>query len=374
MKFELNIAGQKQTIDVNDTPVVANVSLPITITPIIPPAPQYLNLRDFGAIADGRTDCQAAFAKALAAAKSGGKQLYVPPGKYVHSSTLDVDSVTMFGDGDLSEVISNNPLKSAIYMKGTNPTLRSLKHTVNTNGIPRQHAGDQASIVPWFAQGFTVENVTVFGGASIGVLVYGSNNGKVLNCRVNKTLADSYHMTNGSRLITVSRNWSRECGDDGVAVVSYKSNANICSDIVIAENDVGYNTWGRGITISGGRNIKVTSNIVTRTNGAGLLIASEGEPWNTYGVDSIVASKNSLIECVTNTTIGHPAALVTGRVDFPVSNVLLESTVIKDPRNDAFRFDQHLSNIIVKSSVVTGVKVGYKTFNVHPNSAANVTI
>ncbi len=374
MKFELNIAGQKQTIEVNDAPVVATVSLPITITPAPPPAPEYLNLLDFGAVPNGVVDCQTAITNALAAAKSQKKKLYVPAGRYLHSNVINIDSVEVFGEGNLSEFVASNPSRACIFLKGVNPVLRSVRHLISTVGITRMSAAEQASIVAWMANGFNVENVTVEGAASIGVLVYGSNNGLVRQCRVLNTLADSYHVTYGSSNVGILGNYSRNCGDDGVAVVSYGGNPKACSAISIIGNDVGYNTWGRGIAVSGGNNITIEGNTITRTNAAGMLIVAEGAPWNTYAVDGVVCRKNNVIDCVQNATIGHPAVLVAGRSGFPVSNVTFESTVVTNPRNDGFRFDQFLSNIVVRGSVVTGVRPGYRAFNVSSSSSGNVTI
>jgi hypothetical protein len=374
MKLEITIAGVKQTIDVVDTAVQSSVTLPITVTPILPPKPEYLNLLDFGALPNGTTDCLSAINAALAAAKSQKKKLYIPPGRYLHSNVFTIDSVEVFGEGDLSEFVAGNALRACIFLKGSGSVLRSVKHTISTVGIQRQSAAEQASICAWMATGFNIENVTIAGGASIGVLVYGSTSGLVRQCRVTNTLADSYHVTYASSNIGVLSNFARNCGDDGVAVVSYGGNPTWCSNVSVIGNDVGHNTWGRGITVCGGTGITIEGNTVSRSNAAGLLIAAEGSPWNTYSVNTVVCRRNTLSDCVQNATIGHPAVLVTGRAGFPVANVTFESTVVSNPRNDGFRFDQFLSNILVKASVVTGVRTGYRAFNVNSASVNNVVI
>jgi hypothetical protein len=388
MKIEISIAGQKQTIEVNDAAVSGSVTIPFTITPVVvapqptpmptpTPIPQpvdSLNLLAFGAVANGTTDNQSAFDRAIAAARSQRKKLYIPAGKYAKSNVLNIDSVEVYGDGDASEIISTNPMRSAIFLKGSGSTLRSLSHTTSTTGIQRQSSAEQASIVVWMTPAFSIDDVTVNGGASIGMLMYGSSNGIVRKCRVYNTLADSYHMTYGSKNIGILNNVARNCGDDGVAVVSYGSNPTMCSDISIIGNDVGHNYWGRGIAVSGGRNITIQGNTIAKTNAAGILISSEGTPWNTYEVDGVVCKNNNVLDCVTSATIGHPAVLVHGRSGYFVRNVTFESVVVSNPRNDGFRFDPYLANIVVRGGVVTGVKPGFKAFNINPSWSSSVSI
>lgn len=61
------------------------------------------NVKDFGAVGDGVTNDQAAFALAIAAVASTGQAIYVPVGTYVIGSALtSTGHLNMFGDGDKS--------------------------------------------------------------------------------------------------------------------------------------------------------------------------------------------------------------------------------------------------------------------------------
>jgi hypothetical protein len=61
------------------------------------------NVKDFGAVGDGVTNDQAAFAAAIAAVASTGQAIYVPAGTYVIGSALtSTGHFNMYGDGDKS--------------------------------------------------------------------------------------------------------------------------------------------------------------------------------------------------------------------------------------------------------------------------------
>ena len=63
------------------------------------------NVKDFGAVGDGVTNDQAAFAAAIAAVASTGQAIYVPAGTYIIGSALtSTGHLNMFGDGDKSVI------------------------------------------------------------------------------------------------------------------------------------------------------------------------------------------------------------------------------------------------------------------------------
>ena len=62
-----------------------------------------VNVKDFGAVGNGVTNDQAAFAAAIAAVASTGQSIYVPAGTYVIGNALSsTGHLNMFGDGDKS--------------------------------------------------------------------------------------------------------------------------------------------------------------------------------------------------------------------------------------------------------------------------------
>jgi parallel beta-helix repeat protein len=135
---------------------------------------------------------------------------------------------------------------------------------------------------------------------SAGIVVLSSSNGTVADNVVTGSLSDGIHLTGGSHDIVVRRNQVRDTGDDMIAVVSYLEDGVVCSDITIADNDVRGQTWGRGISVVGGRDVVIQRNSIADTSGAGVLVNSDGS-YGTYGTTNVQVSDNT----ITNTDRGH---------------------------------------------------------------------
>ncbi|HVT14343.1 MAG TPA: glycosyl hydrolase family 28-related protein [Fimbriimonadaceae bacterium] len=106
---------------------------------------QELNVRNFGAMGDGKTDDTAAFQRAMAKAAEGkGLTVYAPPGNYVFKSSLSVP-VGVCLRGSWQSVPSHNGLRDAGLPKPTDDGTTFLIETgegaedgafltLNTNG------------------------------------------------------------------------------------------------------------------------------------------------------------------------------------------------------------------------------------------------
>lgn len=78
-----------------------------------------LNVKDFGAAGDGRSDCTAAFQRALdAAAAAKGETVYAPPGNYRFLGPLNVPSAVAL-QGSWTSVPAHNGLRDAGLPKPT---------------------------------------------------------------------------------------------------------------------------------------------------------------------------------------------------------------------------------------------------------------
>lgn len=93
-----------------------------------PPSPaRVVDVRDFGAVADGRSDCRPAFQKALDAAAGGG-EVRVPPGTYLLVGRLVPPSgVTLAGTRGQSRLQ---------FRRGTAPLDRNAFHLDARGGVP----------------------------------------------------------------------------------------------------------------------------------------------------------------------------------------------------------------------------------------------
>ena len=242
-------------------------------------------LRDFGTN-------DSAIRRAVGAAQSAGKALYFAPGTYRYQGFLLLDGVSAFGDGASSVLEAIDPTESAVILRGSGVSLRNLKITSPT-ASRRLGPHNAGGVYVDRARGFVVDGVTVARVASAGMIVLGASNGSITNNVVSQSLSDGIHITGGSRDIAVRGNRVRDTGDDMIAVVSYLADGTVSSDITIEDNDVRGQSWGRGISVVGGRNVAVRRNSIAETAGAGVLVNSDGS-FGTYGTSDVRVTQNTI--------------------------------------------------------------------------------
>jgi hypothetical protein len=133
-------------------------------------------------------------------------------------------------------------------------------------------------------------------------------------------------VTGGSQRGPVVSNTVRETGDDMIAVVSYVNDApaplsasaaaaslsslrdrNLTRDILIADNDVAGQYWGRGISVVGGEDIAILRNTIdATTHAAGVYLARE-QAYGTFGVRNVRVEDNRITRVQTTAPAYVPA-------------------------------------------------------------------
>ena len=303
----------------------------------VPPAPPNsatsLNVLDFGAVGDGVTNNDAAFAAALAAAKAQGKALYLPAGVYAHANLIENDRVDMVGAGIHSVLLATNPLQSSIYLSGSGAKLRELMVTVELGDIQRQTTPPTTAVlVRPNSSDFVIQNLIIDKAASSGLFIEGAHDGLVDQVTVVNTLADGIHITFGAYNITVQNCFVRNTGDDCIAVVSYENHGPvqpISHHVVIQNNDVGFNPWGRGIAVTGGDNVQILGNTVASTYGTGIYLICESF-WQTYGMQNLVVRGNTVTGAPANPNPNNQPGIEVAnqRPGFVVARVTIDGNTI----------------------------------------------
>jgi Ca2+-binding RTX toxin-like protein len=291
----------------------------------------YISITDFGANGDGKTDSRAAIQKAFDYAKANGKDVFIPAGTFVHSGTLTADGIKVFGSGDKSILKAGAYGKEAVYLKGDGVELSDL-HLIGVGG-KRLSSDDSQKIVVAGATHFAIERVHIEGTTTGGMKFNGAAYGRVADNVVEKTHADSIHMTSGSHDIVVERNKVMYSGDDGIAVVSYGgSSGKYSHDITIVDNEVLYNAWGRGITVVGGTDVLIDhNNIVGGANDrAGIYIAAESS-YNTQAVHNVSVTGNTITDAG-GASSGHGAITVYNSQSMTNDGITIAANDIINPR------------------------------------------
>jgi len=250
----------------------------------------FVSIIDYGAVANSGVDSTAAIKAAIAVAKARGQAVRVPIGTFSHLS-FALDGVSLSGEGPGSVLLAPSPLDSNIYLRGSGLSIHNL--TVNVQSSERDV--NNFAIFIDGASHFSVEAVTVNGGNAGGIFNFGGSDGRIVNNRVQNTLADAIHNTNGAHNILVAGNVVRHAEDDMIAVVSYEGQP-VSHDILIEDNDVSDQAFGRGIAVVGGQNITIQRNMVARTSCcAGIYIAAEAVH-STNSVRNVLVRDNTLTD------------------------------------------------------------------------------
>ncbi|HLN22585.1 MAG TPA: right-handed parallel beta-helix repeat-containing protein [Patescibacteria group bacterium] len=254
------------------------------------------SVTEFGAVGDGVADDTAALQRAFDRVGSGAI-LEFPPGTYLYSRVLTLARDDIVLRGDHATLQARNPEAQALVFKGD----RTAALWLTLRGAARTRLGTPES-AQMVVKGRWVQLVgnTVSAGASAGIFVFGGQDFRIVGNRVHGTLADGIHMTEGARRGLVEGNVVYGTGDDMIAVVSYRpsvlsaDNRGLAGDILIENNDVSGNSWGRGITVVGGEHVAITRNRVSQVWGAAGIYVAQESSFKTYGNTNIYIGGNSV--------------------------------------------------------------------------------
>lgn len=326
-----------KSAEVTTTEITANATEPTSgdncmRVPGLPgPVGTVRSVTEFGAVPNDSGDDTIPIQRALDALKTG-QTLTFPAGRYLMSKTLRVRVAGSVLDGRGATLHATNPDNQAIKIEVDDVTMRSFTLTAIT---------DVRRSAPWHAriavyaenpdrtrktirrtviQNNTITNAGAPGtpganGASgAGIILLQADGFLVADNTVVRTLADGIHITSGSRNGRVLGNTVRETGDDMIAVVSYAGSGEpalgsaarmrsawatrvetqLARNIVIADNRVSGQYWGRGISVVGGKDISVRRNTLDNLPlAAGILVAREAS-FESFGVNNVLIEGNVL--------------------------------------------------------------------------------
>lgn len=329
-----------------------------------------ISVLDFGADPTGAIDSQTFIDNALIYCKANGKSLYAPAGTYLHSAVLDVDSVTLFGDGVTSILKATSATDTAIRLIGTGPEVQSIFVTGTATSVNANV--NSCGVAVYQATNFVVSNVTVDKSPYFGIGVFASSNGKIVNNNVYSALKDGIHLTNdtttGSSYIDVIGNYVGANGDDGIAVVTY-STASICTGINIIGNII-KNSTSRAINLAGAALVTIANNNIISPTYAGINIIQDSVS-GTLGSERIIVDSNVI------DTAGSASPNLYGAINLasavsgqPVARVIISNNIVSNSRKSAIYttgaevFNININNNILYASGNDGIELngGYNYY------------
>ena len=361
-----------------------------TALPPLPARPARVrNVTEFGVTPSDSADNTEALQKALNAL-SPGEWLVFPPGRYLHSKSLHVKvpNIVMWGEG--ATLQATNPGDQAVMIEADGASI--YKFTLIA-------VSDKRRTAPWESR------IAIFGGAkaarlltgnvirgnriieggdpgsplanstsTAGILIYHASNFLVAENTVSRSLADGIHVTAGSSYGRVLNNNVKETGDDMIAVVSYIGDpttnaATIAAEfderkarslnhhIMIANNTLSGQYWGRGISVVGGENIAIEHNSIDRTtHGAAIYLARETS-YVTLGVRDVLVRDNTITDVQTTTPQYTGGTVSTMAPKTGHGAIEVYSWLFKDEAaNDRLRDALSVQDIRIESNTITRVR------------------
>lgn len=246
---------------------------------------------------------------------------------YEHRGVIKLRVPDVRIDGDGATLRATNDETSAVQIEADGVSLSNVNLAASTDG--RRWSGvDQHKLVV-FGQGANVSGISITGSAASGIFVDGARDFKINDVSVTGSRADGIHVTGGSSGGVIQNVRTGQTGDDGVAVVSYESDGRPSDNIQMRQIEVSSTRWGRGISVVGGRNVRIEGFSVADTNAAGVYIATEGSPYFTDSVDSVTVSGGTVTNANTNPDIVQGAVLiVAGNASKSLQNVQVDDVSI----------------------------------------------
>jgi hypothetical protein len=246
----------------------------ILSSPTAVPAATIFDVRQFGAVGDGRTDDQQALQSAAdAAGRTPGSILYIPEGTYRHSGVVDIHAnTTLEGTGPDSVLLATTAAASAIrFADAGNCAIRRLKVS---SPAPERLLNDEAAAVLFKnSHDCIASNLWIDGAAAAGINVHGSNDMVLDTIEVRNTRADGIHVVSGSQRVTVSNNIAYDTGDDSFSAVAYETQPQTAN--VTFDNDTSVRSKARGVTCIGADDCVITHNKIYSPAAHGVAVAWE---------------------------------------------------------------------------------------------------
>ncbi len=272
-------AGARIRLQVDAEDTAASYTIDLVDFEEAPPARTQpagsVSVMTFGADATGVRDSSAAFRSALAAGAAQGRAVWIPPGTFqVNKHLVVASNTTLTGAGEWYSVLTGDGI--GIYGNtapnpSTNVSLSyfAIEGTVDV----RDDAAQVNGIGGAMGGGSTISNLWIEH-TKVGIWLDGPFDGLTIDhTRIDDTTADGINLHDGITNATVTDNFIRNTGDDGIA--AWSENDADTND-VISFNTVEVPVLANNIAIYGGADNEVTDDVVsdTQTQGGGIHLAN----------------------------------------------------------------------------------------------------
>lgn len=251
-----------------------------------------LSITEYGAVPDDGNDDYTAIVNCIAAAKSQGKEVWIPEGTFnlTEKRTMEVSDVTIRGAG-----MWHSNLVGAGAAFAYLGTCKFYDFSMTGTATVRRDSEDLAG----FEGKAAAENVTIqniwMEHMKVGIWSYQTNNLVIQGCRIRNTYADGINLCSATNNSTIRNNSLRNTGDDCIAIWPWQGDS--CNN-TIEYNTVQCPNLANGIAVYGGSGNVVQYNSVydTINNGSGICIGTDYDTPNGFSGTTTVQG-NVLVRC-----------------------------------------------------------------------------
>jgi hypothetical protein len=374
------VALQRDAQDTASTYVIDLVDLEEVPAPLGAP-PGALSITDYGAVAGDANDDGPAIQKAIDAAASQGKTLWIPPGRFVSdTSPLRISGITIRGAGMWYSALEG---RFARFKVGGHIEV----HDVSVFGdvTYRDDQADDSAFDGPAGVGSLLENVWiehvkagywVGRGAQPPPITTALTDGLVIRgARIRDTYADGVNFANGTKNSVVEQSTFRNTGDDALATWSFASDGPApCENDAFRFNTVQAVWRANCIALYGGKNNLVQDNVCADTaDYPGVLVST------TFG--ALPFDGTTLVQRNTIVRGGGPhygqefAALRFFADQAPVSGIQVEDVLIDAPTFSGIQFSGSqlvsgvtLNRITIRDYTTNGIWI---TSEAHGSTSAS---
>ncbi|MEV7626084.1 glycosyl hydrolase family 28-related protein [Actinoplanes sp. NPDC089786] len=241
------------------------------------PAPAgYVSVTSYGAVANDAGDDTMAFRSAVSAARSNpARGLWIPAGRFVIGSLVDVAGIDVRGAGLWHTVLLGQNRRGGLYVTGGNTQLGDFTFDGDvTTRDPDCCPNSDAAIEGDFGAGSLIRNVAT-NHAKVGLWVKSAAGLYAVGLRIRNTMADGANINGNTSNVRVEQSTTRNTGDDGLAMWSWV-NAGTVRDSVFAFNTLTLPLLANGAAIYGGAANRIEDNLITDIvfQGAGVTVST----------------------------------------------------------------------------------------------------
>ncbi|MBV9527445.1 glycosyl hydrolase family 28-related protein [Sphingomonas sp.] len=230
-----------------------------------------LDVVSFGADPSGQRESSSAFAKAIAAARIRHRPVWIGPGTYHVDRHLMVDRVAINGAGPWYSILSGDGV--GLYGSAHASAVHLAHFAIIGDVRERNDRTKLAAVGGTLGGGSTIDDLWLQHHKS-GVWLDGPlDRVTIRNMRILDNTADGINLRRGVRDARIENVFVRNSGDDGIALWSHYA---ADSGDVIAHSTVVAPMLANGIAVYGGRDIRLTANVVadTLTQGGGIHLGN----------------------------------------------------------------------------------------------------